>query len=48
MTFAAKGEVKSVVAVQHARLADAAEADRMKAYWRERLSALKADLTFDA
>jgi hypothetical protein len=48
VTFAAKGEVKSVVAVQHARLADAAEADRMKAYWRERLSALKADLAFDA
>src|SRR5918992_6176574 len=48
VTFAAKGEAKSVVAVQHARLADAAEADRMKAYWRERLSALKTDLAFDA
>jgi uncharacterized protein YndB with AHSA1/START domain len=48
VTFAAKGEAKSVVAVQHARLADAAEADRMRAYWRERLSALKADLAFDA
>ena len=44
VTFAAKGAGKSTVAVQHARLADAAEADRVKAYWRERLSALKADL----
>jgi hypothetical protein len=32
------------VTVEHRRLADAEEADRMKAYWRERLSTLKATL----
>lgn len=42
--FTAKTQDKSTVAVEHARLADAAEADRMKAFWRERLSALKAML----
>jgi hypothetical protein len=44
VTFLAKGET-STVAVEHARLADAQEAERMKAFWRERLSALKAELT---
>ena len=39
--FEAKGEAKSTVALEHARLADAEEADRMKAYWRDRVSALK-------
>ena len=39
--FEAKGEDKSTVALAHERLADAAEADRMKAYWRERVAALK-------
>ena len=44
VTFAAKDEAKSTVHVEHRRLADAQEADRMKAFWRERLSALKATL----
>jgi hypothetical protein len=44
VTFVAKGEASSLVAVEHARLADAGEAERMKAYWRERLTALKAEL----
>jgi hypothetical protein len=42
--FIAKGEAKSTATLEHARLADAQEAERMKAYWRERLSALKAAL----
>jgi hypothetical protein len=42
--FDAKGEQKSTMALQHVRLADRDEADRMKAYWRERVTALKADL----
>jgi hypothetical protein len=44
VTFTAKDERKSTVAVQHVRLADAAEAANMKAYWRERVSALKQAL----
>ncbi|MFL5842324.1 MAG: hypothetical protein ACJ77Z_17900 [Thermoleophilaceae bacterium] len=39
--FTAKGDEKSALALQHERLADAAEAERMKAYWRERVAALK-------
>jgi hypothetical protein len=39
--FEAKGEAKSVVALEHARLPDAAEAERMKAFWRSRVAALK-------
>ena len=39
--FQAKGDEKSTVAVSHERLPDAESAERMKAYWRERLSALK-------
>ena len=39
-TFAAKDETKSVVSVSHARLADAGERERMKAWWRERLAAI--------
>jgi hypothetical protein len=38
------GERKSRVAVEHARLADAGEAERMKAWWRARLTALKTQL----
>ena len=45
VTFMAKGETSSTVAVEHARLADAEEADRMKAFWRERLSTLKTELS---
>jgi hypothetical protein len=39
--FSAKGDAKSVVDLEHARLADAAEAERMKVFWRERVAALK-------
>jgi hypothetical protein len=42
--FAAAGETKSRVFVEHARLADAGEAERMKAFWRERLVELKGRL----
>ena len=44
VTFLAKGDASGTVAVEHARPADAEEAERMKAYWRERLTALKAQL----
>jgi hypothetical protein len=39
--FTAKGEQKSTAALEHARLPDAEEAERMKAFWRERIGALK-------
>jgi uncharacterized protein YndB with AHSA1/START domain len=39
--FDAKGEAKSVATLQHERLADAEEAGRMKALWRDRVGALK-------
>ena len=39
--FEAKGEVKSVVAMAHERLADAEEAERMKAMWRDAVAKLK-------
>jgi uncharacterized protein YndB with AHSA1/START domain len=39
--FEAKGEAKSVVALAHERLPDAAEAERFKAHWRSALDALK-------
>lgn len=38
--FTAKGKSKSSVAVQHAKLSDKETAERMKAYWSERLEAL--------
>src|SRR4051794_20301663 len=41
VTLLAKDEAKSVATVEHARLPDAEEAERMKAYWRERVSTLK-------
>ena len=41
VTFLAKGESKSTLALEHRRLADAAEAERVKAYWRQRLTSLK-------
>jgi hypothetical protein len=40
--FEVKGERKSVVALQHERLPEAETAATMKAFWRERLSGLKA------
>jgi uncharacterized protein YndB with AHSA1/START domain len=39
--FTAQSEAKSTVALEHERLADAEEAERMKAFWRERVAALK-------
>lgn len=44
VTFASKGDEKATAALEHLRLADKAEADRMKAFWRERLSELKSKL----
>jgi FAD/FMN-containing dehydrogenase len=44
VTFTAKGDAKSTVAVSHERLPDAEAAERIKAYWRERLAVLKAEL----
>jgi hypothetical protein len=44
VTFLAKGDEKSTVALEHRRLADGSEAERMKAYWRQRLVVLKATL----
>jgi hypothetical protein len=44
VTFEAKNAEKSTVAVSHERLADSAAADRMRAYWRERIGALEAQL----
>ena len=40
----AKGDGRSTATLQHERLADGAEADRMKAYWREGLATLKSQL----
>jgi hypothetical protein len=42
--FIAKGESKSQVALEHRKLASKAEADRMRAFWTERLNALAAML----
>jgi hypothetical protein len=44
VTFTAKSADRSTAALQHVRLADAGEADRMKTYWRDRVSALKEEL----
>jgi hypothetical protein len=44
VTFTAKGDDKSAVAVEHLRLPDAGEAESRKAYWRERLTALRSEL----
>jgi len=44
MTFTAKGDDKSTVTVSHERLDDAQGRDRMKSYWRERMTALKQEL----
>ena len=39
--FEAKADGRSVVAMAHERLPDAGEAERMKAFWRERVAVLK-------
>jgi uncharacterized protein YndB with AHSA1/START domain len=44
VTFVDKGDGRSTAVVQHARLADAAEADRMRAHWRAALAVLKKHL----
>ena len=44
VSFDAPAESKSRVVVEHARLADADEAERLKTFWRERLTALKGRL----
>jgi uncharacterized protein YndB with AHSA1/START domain len=41
VTFTARGEAKSQVAVTHERIPDAPTADKLKAFWRERVSVLK-------
>jgi uncharacterized protein YndB with AHSA1/START domain len=41
VTFAGKGDGRSTAALEHARLADGEEAERMKAFWRDRVAALK-------
>jgi hypothetical protein len=44
VTFLAKADGKSTIALEHRRLADADQADQMKSYWRNRLSSLKEAL----
>lgn len=44
VSFAASGEGRSQVALQHEHLPDVTSADEKKAYWRERLAALKTEL----
>lgn len=42
VNFYPKGDGKSQVTVQHSKLADAKQAEKMKAYWGEQLDRLKA------
>jgi hypothetical protein len=42
--FTAKGADRSAAALQHERLPDGEAAERMKAFWRDRVAALKAEL----
>ena len=44
VTFSAKGDAKSTAAISHERLPDQASADRLRAYWRERMAVLKTVL----
>ncbi len=44
VSFLVKDGARSTVAVEHRRLPDAAEAERMKQYWRGRLVALREQL----
>jgi hypothetical protein len=46
--FQAKGDERSTVDLEHERLPDAEQAERMKAYWRERVAALKSQLEGEA
>lgn len=42
-----KGEGRPSIAVTHDQIADHAEAERLEAYWRERLVALKSTVERD-
>jgi uncharacterized protein YndB with AHSA1/START domain len=44
VTFIAKDTAKSTATLSHQRLADAKERDRMKAFWRDRVTTLKQEL----
>jgi hypothetical protein len=44
VALAAKGDAKSTAALTHERLPDSGEAERMKAFWRERVAGLKEAL----
>ena len=44
VTFTAKDDDKSTVSISHERLANAAERDRMKAVWKEHMTALAEEL----
>lgn len=48
VTLDAKGPKKSTVSLEHLRLGDAQEAERVKARWRERLDALRTLLDQEA
>jgi hypothetical protein len=41
IAFTARGEAKSQVALVHERVPDAGTADKLKAFWRERMAALR-------
>ena len=43
-SFEAKDEGRSLISLAHQKLPDADAADEMKAYWRERVAALKTML----
>ena len=47
VTFEPKGEGRSTATLEHARLADGEQAERMKAFWRGHLTTLKAQLEGD-
>jgi hypothetical protein len=44
VTFEAKGDAKSELALEHERLPDAETAQKTKAFWRERLAVLNAQV----
>jgi uncharacterized protein YndB with AHSA1/START domain len=44
VTLSAKGEGRGQISLQHGKLADQEEADRMKAHWKEALDRLKSRL----
>ncbi|MGH3367763.1 MAG: DUF4287 domain-containing protein [Nocardioidaceae bacterium] len=44
VTFEAKGAAKSLLAVEHERLPDSQQAQQTRAFWQQRLTALKTEL----